>query len=67
MGEVLFFEPRRFGQRHAAAGDLDLPSTATVIIFPGVRYERLDEADLRAHRKPGKRMTSRRKPRPSRR
>ncbi|WP_353641640.1 hypothetical protein [Mesorhizobium sp. WSM2239] len=67
MGEVLFFEPQRFGQRHAAAGDRDLPSTAVVIIFPGVRYERLDEADLHAHPKPGKRMSDKSKPRPSRR
>jgi hypothetical protein len=34
-----------------------------VIIFPGVRYERLDEADLRAHPKPGKRMPDKSKPR----
>ena len=66
MGEVLFFEPQRFGQRQATE-DRDLPSTAVVIIFPGVRYERLDEADLRAHPKPGKPMTGKPKPRrPSR-
>jgi hypothetical protein len=66
MGEVLFFEPQRFGQRHAAAGDRDLPSTAAIIIFPGVRYERLDEADVRTGAKPGKRMPDKPKPRPSR-
>jgi hypothetical protein len=65
MGEILLFEPQRFERRHAASQDRAMPSTAAIIIFPGVRYERLDEVALRPCAKdeaPAKKS----KPRPSR-
>lgn len=47
MGEILLFEPKRFERRNTASQDRAQPSTAAIIIFPGVRYERLDEITSR--------------------
>lgn len=53
MGMVLSFSPRAAaGNRHRQSGEL-----ASVIIFPGVRYERLEQeprsaADAAAPREP---------------
>jgi hypothetical protein len=66
MGEVLFFEPQRFVRRHASIQERDAPSTAVIVIFPGVRYERLDDADSHPCAKVEARMPKRPKPRPSR-
>jgi hypothetical protein len=44
MGEILLFDPQRLGRRHRESQAL--PSTATIIILPCIRYERLDEAAL---------------------
>lgn len=45
MGSVLAFQPRE------AATDRKPPApgaTAAIVIFPGIRYERRDEADAHA-------------------
>jgi hypothetical protein len=67
MGEILLFEPRRFGRRHTASQDRVRPSSATIVIFPGVRYERRDEAALRPRAKAEARISGKPKPRPSHR
>ena len=66
MGQVLFFEPQRFVRRHVSTQQRDASSTAAIVIFPGVRYERLDDAASRPCAKVEARMPKRRKPRPSR-
>ena len=66
MGEVLFFEPQRFVRRHVSIQERDAPSTAVIVIFPGVRYERLDEAASRPCANIEARMPKKPKPRPSR-
>lgn len=43
MGQLLFFEPRRTVR---SSGGRNLSAGASVIIFPGVRYERLPDVDL---------------------
>jgi hypothetical protein len=52
MGDILHFDPQRLGRRHRASQAL--PSTATIIILPCVRYERLDEAAFGPCSKSGK-------------
>jgi hypothetical protein len=64
MGQILFFEPQRIARRRAATTDRGSPSTAAIIIFPGVRYERLGEVAPRA--KADARVSDRPRPRPSR-
>ena len=65
MGEILLFEPQRFGRRNACQ-DRAQPSTAAIIIFPGVRYERLDEIALRPCAKTEAGVSKKPRPRPSR-
>ena len=66
MGQILFFEPQRVVRR-AATADRDSSSTAAIIIFPGVRYERQDEAVLSPRAKAEARVADKPGPRPSRR
>jgi hypothetical protein len=53
-------------RRHASIQERDAPSTAVIVIFPGVRYERLDDADSHPCAKVEARMPKKSKPRPSR-
>ena len=62
MGQILSFEPQR-SRRRAATTDRGSSSTAAIIIFPGVRYERLDDVAPRAK---DARVSDRPRPRPSR-
>lgn len=66
MGEILLFEPERFGRREVSQ-DQGLQSTAEIIIFPGVRYERLGEVTSLPCAKTKARTWKRPKLRPSRR
>jgi hypothetical protein len=63
MGEVLCFEPRRTGR---APGDRVSSADAIVIIFPGVRYERLTRTDLLANSRAKAQKSDKSKLRPSR-
>ncbi|GLS31799.1 hypothetical protein SAMN04488498_102401 [Mesorhizobium albiziae] len=56
MGDILSFQPKRSSGTREKRGQ---STDATIIIFPGVRYERLDGTRMKT-------PTSGSKPRPSR-
>ena len=62
MGDILCFDPRRA----AKIPNRDSSLAAIVIIFPGVRYERLIETDLSASSRTKTQKSDKSKPHPSR-
>jgi hypothetical protein len=57
MGKILFFVPK---QEAAERKPLRPGERATIILFPGVRYERLDDPPAPARRGTGKIRPTRR-------
>jgi hypothetical protein len=57
MGKILFFVPKQGAAVREPRGPGEL---ATIILFPGVRYERLDDPPAPARRGTGKVRRTRR-------